>query len=170
MAGASGGLVFSNAGGKLLILPDPCDFVVAASKRRPLLEVRMSSSKIILVADGHDDSRNVYCTILQFAGFDVWEARSGSEVLELCASYLPFAVILEATLPVVDGGEVLRRLKLDPLTAPIHVIMLTSDANPTVRQEAEALGCAAFQLKPFAPRLLLEVVQGLHTKSLCKIS
>ena len=114
--------------------------------------------KVILVADCHDDSRIIYSTILQYGGFVVLEARSGAEALAMVPQYKPDAVITELVLPVVDGGELVRRLKGHPLTESIPVVVVTSDIRPEQRQEVEG-ACDAFVLKPCMPRKLLQVVR-----------
>jgi two-component system, cell cycle response regulator DivK len=111
--------------------------------------------QVVLIADCHDDSRIVYSTILQYGGFVVLEARNGAEALEMVPKHLPDAVIVEAALPVIDGYEVLKRLKHHPLTGHIPVLMVTTDANPALRQQAQEASCDAYLLKPCRPRELL---------------
>jgi len=113
------------------------------------------------VADSHDDTRIVYSTILQYGGFIVLEARNGAEALELIPKHMPDAVVTEVLLPAIDGCEVLQRLKQHPLTAGIPVLILTTDARPEIRQQAEEAGCDVFLVKPCTPRVLLQAVRDL---------
>jgi CheY-like chemotaxis protein len=122
--------------------------------------------RIVLIADYHDNSRIVYSTILQYGGFVVLEARNGAEALEMVPKHMPAAVITEVTLPVVDGCEVLRRLKAHPLTNHIPVLIVTGDASPSVRRRAEAADCDAYLLKPCAPHHLLDSVRAVLDRSM----
>ena len=114
--------------------------------------------KIVLLADSHDDSRVVYSTILQYGGFVVLEARNGAEALELIPEQMPHLVVTELRLPVINGGEVLQRLKQHPLTAGIPILVVTADARPAARRQAEEAGCDAFVAKPCSPLDLLQRV------------
>ena len=122
--------------------------------------------RVVLVADAHTDSRIVYATVLQHGGFVVLEARDGAEVLEIVPKHLPDAVITEITLPVIDGCEVLRRLKQHPVTRHIPVFVVTADIRPELRRQAEEAHCDGFLLKPCAPRELLEAVRGMLDQSI----
>jgi two-component system, cell cycle response regulator DivK len=121
------------------------------------------ASRIVLIADYHDDSRIVYSIILQYGGFVVLEARTGAEALEMVPKHMPDAVVTEVALPVVDGCEVLQRLKQHPLTSHIPVIIVTTDDLAEMR--AQVAGCDAYLLKPCSPRQLLDVVRDVLDKS-----
>jgi two-component system, cell cycle response regulator DivK len=122
--------------------------------------------KVILLADYHDDSRIILSTILQYGGFAVLEARNGAEALEMVPKHMPDAVITELTLPVIDGCEVLGRLKRHPLTGHIPVLIITADTRPEVRRRAVEEHCDAFVLKPCVPHALLESVRGVLERSI----
>ena len=117
--------------------------------------------KIVLVAEGHSDSRIVYSAILQHGGFVVLEARNGAEALELIPKHMPDVVVTELVLPVIDGCEVLQRLKQHPLTAHIPVLIVTTEDHPEMLRQAEEAGCDTFLLKPCSPRDLLQAVRDL---------
>jgi CheY-like chemotaxis protein len=116
--------------------------------------------KLIVVADGHDDSRIIYSAILRHAGFVVLEARTGAEALEMIPTHLPHAIVSELTLPVLDGRELVRMLKQNPETAHLPVLIVTAYSRPEVRTEVEA-HCAAFLIKPCPPNKLLQVVRDV---------
>ena len=115
--------------------------------------------RVVLIADCHSDSRSVYSTILQYSGFVVVEARNGAEALEMVSKHRPDAVITELTLPVIDGREVLRRLKQHPLTGHIPVLVVTTDPRSEVRRQVMEANCDRFVLKPCAPSELLEALR-----------
>ena len=115
--------------------------------------------RVILVADYHDDSRIVYSSILQYGGFVVLEARNGAEALEMVPKHMPDAVVTELSLPVVDGCEVLRRLKQHPMTSQIPVLVVTANTDPDSRRDAIEANCDVFLLKPCVPRELLQAVR-----------
>lgn len=117
--------------------------------------------RLVLVADAHDDSRIIYSTILQYAGFAILEARSGAEALEMVSEHTPDAVIAEFRLPVIDGCEVLRRMRRHPLTSHIPVLIVTADVRTEVRREATEAGCQVYLLKPCVPLELLTAVQNV---------
>ena len=117
--------------------------------------------KIVLLADSHDDSRVVYSTILQHNGFSVLEARNGAEALELIPKQMPHVVVTELRLPVVNGCEVLQRLKQHPLTAGIPILVVTADTRPAALRQAEEAGCDAFVAKPCSPLDLLQRVRDI---------
>lgn len=120
----------------------------------------MMDPGLILLADAHEDSRIVYAAILRYGGFGVAEATDGIEALRMVRQLRPIALVLEATLPVVDGCEVLRLVKRDELSASTPVLIITADTRPEVRHRAVEAGCAAFILKPCRPRELLQAVRA----------
>jgi len=122
--------------------------------------------RVILIADYHDDSRIVYSTILQYDGFVVFEARNGAEALEMVPRHMPDVVIMEVTLPVLDGCEVLRRLKQHPLTCHIAVLVITADSSPAIRGWVEEAGCDAYLLKPCTPSEVLVAARALLDRSI----
>jgi CheY-like chemotaxis protein len=119
------------------------------------------AQKIVLVADGHEDSRMIYSAVLEFGGFRVLEAGSGAEALALMPAQMPHVIVTELRLPDFDFSEMLRRVKLDPSTAHIPVLVVTSDIRPGTREQAERDGCDAFRTKPCPPYDVLQLVRQL---------
>jgi two-component system, cell cycle response regulator DivK len=120
--------------------------------------------RIVLIADYNDDNRIIYSTMLQHGGFVVIEARNGAEALEMIPKHRPSAVVTELALTVIDGCEVLQRLKQHPQTSHIPVLIVTADGSPGLRQRAEAAGCDAYLLKPCTPRELLATLCAVLDK------
>jgi len=110
--------------------------------------------KILYVEDSDD---NVYMlkNRLTRAGFTVLVASDGARGIAMAASEQPDLILMDLTLPDIDGEEATRRLKADPLTRRIPVIALTAHAMTGDREKALAAGCDDFDTKPVdMPRLL----------------
>ncbi|HEV7228312.1 response regulator transcription factor [Brevundimonas sp.] len=115
----------------------------------------------VLIADDDALLRGLLQHKLSADGHLVLVAEHGGEVLDLVRDQRPDLVVLDAMMPVMDGFEVLRRLKADPDAASVPVIMLTA-----LRREADVvgglqLGAADYLVKPFIPDELLERVRRL---------
>lgn len=115
----------------------------------------------VLIADDDALLRGLLQHKLAADGHLVLVAEHGGEVLDLVRDQRPDLVVLDAMMPVMDGFEVLRRLKADPDAASVPVIMLTA-----LRREADVvgglqLGAADYLVKPFIPDELLERVRRL---------
>jgi two-component system cell cycle response regulator DivK len=113
-----------------------------------------------LVVDDYDDAREMYSEFLAFKGYEVVQARNGMQAVALAGAVLPDLIILDLALPDIDGIEVTRRLKRDPATATIPIVMLTANAQAVMLEQARKAGCAAVLVKPCPPDDLLQVVEG----------
>ena len=120
----------------------------------------MSTPTILLVED-NQDNRTIYGTILRHVGYDVAEAGSGEEGLELARKLIPALVLMDVAMPGIDGWEATRLLKSDPLTAGIPVVALTAHAMTEDRRRAEEVGCDGYLSKPIEPRRVVEEVRRL---------
>jgi two-component system, cell cycle response regulator DivK len=114
-----------------------------------------AARRVVLIVDGHVDSRAVYRTVLEHSGYTVLEAPDGATALDLAFLVRPDAIVTEVKLP--DGGslEFLRQLKSDPRTADVCVLVVTAQAFDHVRRSAEEMGCYSFLTKPLEPGRLL---------------
>lgn len=107
----------------------------------------------VLIVDDFDDSREMMAEFLRISGFSVLEASDGKEALDRATSDLPDAVVMDLTLPVMDGWEATRRLKADARTSHIPVIALTGHSS-SHGEEALTAGCVALLTKPCMPDVL----------------
>ena len=110
--------------------------------------------KILYVEDNED---NVYMlkNRLSRAGFSVIVATDGTQGVTMATSEQPDLILMDLTLPDINGEEATRRLKADPATKSIPVIALTANAMASDRERAIAAGCDEFETKPVdMPRLL----------------
>jgi len=110
---------------------------------------------LILVVDDYDDSREMYAELLKSSGFRVAEARDGTQSLQKAQELLPDLVLMDLTLPGIDGCEATRRLKLDPRTRNIPVVALTGHDAPALKEVAAGIHWDAFLTKPCMPEALL---------------
>lgn len=116
------------------------------------------SSTILLIED-NEDNRAVYTTILRYYGYEVIEAPSGEEGIEIAKRLQPGLILMDIGLPGIDGWEATRRLKKDPGTRRIPIVALTAHAMAEHRAESFAAGCDGYLAKPIEPRDVLEEVR-----------
>jgi two-component system, cell cycle response regulator DivK len=114
-------------------------------------------AKILLVED-NEMNRDMLSRRLTRNGFEIVMAVNGQEGLDLASSENPDLILLDMSLPVMDGWEAARRLKADASTAKIPVIALTAHAMVQDKEKALAAGCDDFDTKPVEmPRLLEKI-------------
>ena len=108
----------------------------------------------VLLVDDYPDAREMYSEYLQFSGFDVVEAANGIEALEHALEAAPDIILMDLSLPVMDGWEATRRLKSDNRTAGIPVVFMTARAQTRELDHFKSLGAAGVIVKPFDPMTL----------------
>ncbi len=112
----------------------------------------------ILYVEDNDDNVYMLKNRLSRAGFTVIVATDGTQGLAMATSEQPDLILMDLTLPDIDGEEVTRRIKADPATKGIPVIALTANAMDSDREKAIAAGCDDFDTKPVdMPRLLAKI-------------
>jgi len=119
------------------------------------------SGPLVLIVDDVQDNRTIYVLFLRFSGFRVAEAENGEEALAKATSLLPDVIVMDLSLPVMDGWEATRRLKRDPRTKKIPVVVLTGHALPEHAQAAREAGCDMVITKPCLPDQLLETIRRI---------
>ena len=112
----------------------------------------------ILVVDDEEDIRAVLGLILTRAGYDVREAEDGESALVSVERDPPGLILLDVLMPGMDGFEVCRRVRTDPETAHIPILMLSAKTDSRSRQEGISAGATAYLTKPQAPAQLLRHV------------
>ena len=116
-------------------------------------------SQTILLVEDHEDNRIVYSTILEHFGYRVLLAGDGAEGVRMARESSPDLVLMDVSIPVMDGWQATATLKADPATARIPVIALTAHALPADRERAQEVGCDGYLAKPVEPRRVLEEVR-----------
>jgi len=119
-------------------------------------------AKILLVED-NEMNRDMLSRRLQRRGFEVVCALDGQQALDLAATERPDLILMDMSLPVLDGWEATRRLRahVDPELRALPVIALTAHAMATDEQEALAAGCDDFDTKPVELSRLLSKMNAL---------
>ena len=116
------------------------------------------NAPLILVVDDYQDAREMYAEYLQFSGFRVAEARNGNEAVEQAFALKPDLILMDLSLPGMDGWEATRRLKADDTTRHIPIVALTGHALAGASEGARRAGCDSFVTKPCLPDdLVVEV-------------
>jgi CheY-like chemotaxis protein len=124
----------------------------------------MTEQPLILVVDDYQDAREMYAEYLQFSGFRVAEAKNGNEAVEQAMTLMPDLILMDLSLPGMDGWEATRRLKADDATRHIPIVALTGHALAGASEGAKKAGCDSFVTKPCLPDdLVVEVRRMLGT-------
>ena len=112
-------------------------------------------SKRILVVEDTMDNREIVRDMLDAAGYEMIEAVNGAEGVRLAETERPDLILMDMSLPILDGWEATRQLKTAPETGAIPIIALTAHAMSGDREKALAAGCDDYDTKPIElPRLL----------------
>ncbi|MBU6186058.1 MAG: response regulator transcription factor [Synechococcales bacterium] len=121
---------------------------------------------LILVVEDDPGTQLAISDYLQLKGYDVLKAASGEMALTLVEEYQPHLVITDVMMPLMDGYELVRRLRQRPILRLLPVIFLTARHQTDDRIQAYKLGCDAFLSKPFELKEIGAVVQNLLERSL----
>jgi len=116
------------------------------------------SRKVLYVEDNLSNLRLVERLLARHPGVELIPAMQGRMALELALQHAPDLILLDVHLPDVDGGEILERLKSDPVTTDVRVVMVSADATSAQIERLRAAGAADFLTKPIDLQRLLEVV------------
>jgi CheY-like chemotaxis protein len=115
----------------------------------------------VLVVDDAEDTRQMYEIYLDYVGFQVTSAGDGAEAVAKANEGLPHVILLDLTLPVMDGPEAARRLKASPRTAHIPIVALTGK----VGVDAAAVSCDALLVKPCSPDEMVDTLREMIVRS-----
>ena len=117
-------------------------------------------TKILLVED-NEDNRDMLSRRLQRKGYEVVAAVDGQQGVSLAQSESPQLILMDMSLPIVDGWEATRQIKAQPATAAIPIIALTAHAMSGDREKALAAGCDDYDTKPIDLPVLLSKIETL---------
>ena len=120
-------------------------------------------AKILLVED-NEMNRDMLSRRLVRRGYEVVVAVDGREGVAKARAEAPALVLMDMSLPVLDGWEATRELRADPATRSIPVIALTAHAMAGDRERALAVGCDDFDTKPIELERLLGKIEALLTR------
>jgi CheY-like chemotaxis protein len=114
---------------------------------------------LVLLAEDFEDARELYRDYLEFSGFAVETATNGRDAIAQAIALQPDVILMDASMPVLDGWQATRELKSNPATKHIPVLALTAHAFDDARQQARAVGCDGFVTKPCLPDDLVSKVR-----------
>ena len=111
-----------------------------------------STGQTLLLVEDNEDNRIIYCTVLRHLGYEVIEAQDGVKAVELARSVQPDLILMDISIPRMDGWEATRILRGDPRTSDIPIIALTAHALADDRERATEVGFSSYLAKPIEPR------------------
>jgi CheY-like chemotaxis protein len=106
---------------------------------------------LVLIADGHEDARALYAIALSALGFDVVSAADGEDAYQRAWTMHPDIVVTEVSLPSIGDWHFIQKLKREPRTRDILVVVMAGHGQTSVRERARREGCAAVFVKPCLP-------------------
>jgi len=119
----------------------------------------------ILIADDSPDLVNILSSRFRALGFQVFEARDGMEALEQARANHPDIILLDVMMPELNGFQVCRRMKQDPATVAIPIIMLTAKSSEADKFWGTEVGADHYLTKPIDPgRVVLQVQEMLQKR------
>jgi len=124
----------------------------------------VASGAVLLIED-NDDSREMMASILTLSGFTVIEAANGEDGIRLATERQPEIAIVDIGLPDIDGYEVVRRLRANPLTHAMKLVAFTGYGQQADRQRALQTGFDAHLVKPVDAAVLLSTITGLKAEA-----
>jgi CheY-like chemotaxis protein len=124
------------------------------------------SLPLILVVEDFDDAREMYRDYLEFSGFRVLTARDGREAIDQARAGQPDLILMDLSLPGIDGWEATRLLKKDPATSHLLIVALSAHAMAPEGDRAREAGCDGFIAKPCLPAdLVTQIGAFLQTNA-----
>jgi len=118
-------------------------------------------SRTILLVEDNTDNRIIYRRALEHFGYAVIEALDGEEAIRLATERLPDLVLMDISIPRINGWEATKAIRADPRTKGIPVVALTAHALPADRARGTEVGFASYLTKPIEPRRVVEEIERL---------
>ena len=115
------------------------------------MKATQRTQPLVLLAEDFEDARELYRDYLEFSGFSVETASNGKDAVAQAIALQPDLILMDASMPVLDGWQATRELKSNPATQHIPVLALTAHAFDDARQQAKSVGCDGFVTKPCLP-------------------
>ena len=123
------------------------------------MKATQRTQPLVLLAEDFEDARELYRDYLEFSGFSVETASNGKDAIAQAIALQPDLILMDASMPVLDGWQATRELKANPVTQHIPVLALTAHAFDDARQQAKSVGCDGFVTKPCLPDDLVSRVR-----------
>jgi two-component system cell cycle response regulator DivK len=115
----------------------------------------------VLLVEDNEDNRTIYSTVLRYLGYQVIEAVDGLQAIALARSERPDIVLMDISIPGIDGWEATRVLREDPATRAIPIVALTAHALADDRERAAKAGFTSYLAKPIEPNAVVAEVRRL---------
>lgn len=122
------------------------------------MKTTLISCKVLVVEDVHE-ARLLVRQIMGRLGVTLLEAADGLEGIRLARQELPDLILMDLSLPLVDGWEATRVLKADPLTAHIPIVFVSAHSQYDDPQRVKSLGCVGYVMKPLEPTAFAQYVK-----------
>ncbi|MDB4937101.1 MAG: Chemotaxis protein CheV [Labilithrix sp.] len=113
-----------------------------------------ADAPLVLIVDDGDDNRLMYRDYLESAGYRVAEAEDATVGIALAKELHPSIVVMDLSMPGIDGWEATKLLKADPTTSTIGIVALSAFREPESRRRAKEAGADFFVAKPCLPKEL----------------
>jgi CheY-like chemotaxis protein len=117
----------------------------------------------VLLVEDAPFLRYAFGRLLRLHGFEVLEANDGREALARVHAFQPDLIITDLMMPVMDGVELIRRLREDPRTAEVPILAITADATELAEKRARQAGAADFIAKPVDLPVLIDRLRTLQS-------
>src|SRR5258706_4380513 len=133
-------------------------FATSTIKETSKLKLRAVPRGTILVIEDYSDTRELLATLLRKQGYDVIEAEDGLEGLLKAAAFCPALILMDLSLPEMDGVEAARRIHAQPKLAHTPIFVISAYLTKEVMEDVRAVGCIEVFRKPFDFVTLLEKI------------
>jgi DNA-binding response OmpR family regulator len=125
-------------------------------------EITMDLKKIkILIADDNQNIRDALTYLLEDEGYELLLAKDGAEALQKVRDLRPDILFLDIMMPEINGYDVCRTIKADPLLKDTYVIMLTAKGQVAEQERGKEVGANEYIVKPFSPMEILAKVKSI---------
>jgi CheY-like chemotaxis protein len=118
-----------------------------------------AARQTLLLVEDNEDNRIIYSTLLRHLGYEVVEAYDGLQAVELARTRHPDLILMDISIPQMDGWEATRVLRSDPSTRAIPIVALTAHALDDDRERAAQVGFTSYLAKPVEPRAVVAEVR-----------
>lgn len=118
-------------------------------------------NRTILLVEDNSDNRIIYRRALEHFGYAVIEALDGEEAIRLATERVPDLILMDISIPRIDGWEATKAIRADARTTGIPIVALTAHAMPADRARAGEVGFANYLTKPIEPRKVVEEIERI---------
>jgi two-component system, OmpR family, phosphate regulon response regulator PhoB len=119
------------------------------------------AQRVVLLVNGHADSRTIYRTLLEHRGYTVFEAEDADGGLRLAELVKPDLLVIDVTFSDDENLRLIRKLRSDEGTRGVAVIATTASVVPETEQKAREAGCTTYFVQPLPPQTLADEVERL---------